>query len=505
MPRLKPVRGLQVNRTHPLAKGLVGCWLLNEGTGNRVMDLGPFRQHGDFQGGPPLWKPGRDGPSLEFDGINECIHCGTHKFGWDVTNEVSVVTLANHGVDATLHTIFGRGPYREPVSLLSQSNGLFYWRVRTTENGVNSLISTSSHATDGTEWVHVAGTWKQNASRLYVNGVEEASDLTVSGTLSVVDGQSVGIGGIYQGGSYTNLWIGRIGYVFIYKRALGRREVAWLCREPFAMFECPSRSAFAVAAGASVPLAGSVDSTSTASARLESIGLSPRIEQKWRLDALFNGMTANALKLGTTLSLGWFWARVGGCSALYRGPRMEEIDCESILAVAEKDACEISPPSYLPHNDLSTYFYVVRRFNHCGYQELTLAAAAKVSLDAQGELARPQPSKAFALSAEQTDGNKIRLTWFYCPLEQESQPARFNIYCDNGAGQIDYENPISTVPYQGQKFYAYESDTLQTGRYLFAVRAEDQAGGENASADCLAIELCGAGLDAITILEAETV
>ncbi len=505
MPRLKPVRGLQVNRTHPLARGLVGCWLLNEGTGNKVMDLGPFRQHGDFQGGPPLWKPGRHGPSVEFDGSSECIHCGTYKFGWDATNEVSVVALANHGASANSYTIFGRGPYREPVSLMGQSVGLFWWRVRTTESGVKGITSTSSHATDGTEWVHVAGTWKQNASRLYVNGVEEASDLTISGTLSVADGQSVGIGGIYQGGSYTNIWIGRIGYVLIYNRALGRREIEWLYREPFAMFEYPGRSAFVVTAGASVSLAGSADSTSSASAQLKSIGLSPRIEQKWRLDALFNGMTANALKLGTTLSLGWFWVRVGGCSALYRGPRMEEIDFENILAAAEKNAPEISPPGYLPHNGLSTYFYVIRRFNHCGYQEFTLAAAASVSLDAQGELARPRPNKVFALSAEQTDGNKIRLTWFYCPLEQESRPARFNIYCDNGAGQIDYENPISTMLYLGQRFYSYQSVALQTGRYLFAVRAEDPAGSTNAAADCKAVELCDAGPDAITILEAETV
>jgi hypothetical protein len=469
------------------------------------MDLGPFRQHGDFQGGPPLWKPGRHGPSVEFDGSNECIYCGTCKFGWDVTNEVSVVALANHGASANSYTIFGRGPYREPVSLMGQSVGLFWWRVRTTEDGVKGMTSTSSHAADGTEWVHVAGTWKQNASRLYVNGVEEASDLTISGTLSVADGQSVGIGGIYQGGSYTNIWIGRIGYVLIYNRALGRREIEWLYREPFAMFEYPSRSAFVVAAGASVSLVGSADSTSTASARLESIGLSPSIEQKWRLDALFNGMTANALKLGTTLTLGWFWVRVAGCSALYRWASIEEMDFEHILAVAEKNAPEISPPGYLPHSDLSTYFYVVRRFNHCGYQELTLGAAARVSLDAQGEPAKPKPNNIFALSAEQTDSNKIRLTWLYCPLEQESQPTLFNIYYDNGTGQIDYENPISTVLYQGQSFYSYQSATLQSGRYMFAVRAEDPAGSENVSTNCLTIEISDAAPDAITILGARTV
>jgi hypothetical protein len=39
MPILKPIRGLQLNKSHPLARGLVGCWLLNEGTGHKVFDL----------------------------------------------------------------------------------------------------------------------------------------------------------------------------------------------------------------------------------------------------------------------------------------------------------------------------------------------------------------------------------------------------------------------------------------------------------------------------------
>ncbi|MHC4678127.1 MAG: LamG domain-containing protein [Planctomycetota bacterium] len=502
MPQLEPVRGLQINWTHPLARGLSGCWLLNEGTGNRVMDSGPFKQYGDFHGGPPLWKPGRCGYSVEFDGADECIDCGPIKFGWDKTNEVSVVALANQAASQVAKCVFGRGAYVRPAVLATQTNGKFYWRVRTNVT-VTNITSTSTHATDGSEWVHVAGTWKQNNSRLYVNGVEEASNTTLTGTLSLVDTYS-GIGGMYDAG-YANVFTGRIGYVLIYNRALSPREIEWLYREPFVMFEHPVTPAFLLATGASVPLAGSVQATSTASARLESICDSPKTEQKWRLDALFNGMTANALKLGTTLSLGWFWVRVGGCSALYRGPGMEQIDFETILAVAEQSACKISPPSYLPHNSNSTHFYVVRRFNHCGYHELTLAAAARVSLDVQGELASSRPNKVFASKAEKAHANKVRLIWFYCPLVQESPPARFNIYHDSGTGQIDYENPIDTVSYKGQKFCTYESDALQAGRYLFAIRAEDPAGIENSSVNGLAIDLDGTGPEVPDILEAETV
>lgn len=35
----KPPYGVKLNRQHPLAQGLVGCWLMNEGGGNTVFDL----------------------------------------------------------------------------------------------------------------------------------------------------------------------------------------------------------------------------------------------------------------------------------------------------------------------------------------------------------------------------------------------------------------------------------------------------------------------------------
>jgi len=231
----------------------------------------------------------------------------------------------------------------------------------------------------------------------------------------------------------------------------------------------------------------------------------PQVELNWLRDTLFNGMTANAFKLGTALTLGRFWIRVTGCSALYRGPDIEQIDFDTVLAVAQTDAYEILPPDYLPHESSSTYFYIVRRYNHCGYQEHTLAAAVKLSLNSEGEMDKPQPNKVFTARAEQVDTGKVRLTWFYCPLEQNSQPACFNIYHDNRTGQIDYENPLAVISYKGRKFYCYISDLLEPGRYLFAIKAEDADGVERYSSVHLSIEIDGTGPDAPTILQAETV
>jgi hypothetical protein len=184
---------------------------------------------------------------------------------------------------------------------------------------------------------------------------------------------------------------------------------------------------------------------------------------------------------------------------------MERIDFTNILTVTEQNACEISPPSYVPHNSSSTYFYVIRRFNTCGYQELTLAAAAKISIDASGELEKPEPNNIFGSKAGQVDGNKIQLVWFYCPLQQKSQPVCFNVYCDGGMGQIDYENPLARISYEGRKFYSYQSSALDAGGYLFTIRAEDADGIENSSSAQLKIQLDTTSPDAINILCTETV
>lgn len=190
-----------------------------------------------------------------------------------------------------------------------------------------------------------------------------------------------------------------------------------------------------------------------------------------------------------------------GCYALYRGVSMKLIDFTNILAIAAPDASEIRFSQ--EHN--STYFYVVRRFNDSGYQEQTLGAAVKVSVDADGAIAKPQPNNVFCSKTEQTDGDKIRLVWFYCPLEQKSKPARFKIYWDGQTGQIDYDNPVATINYQGRKYYNYETIALEAGRYLFAIRAEDASGIENNSLARSRIDLHTTTPNPVTILSVETV
>ncbi|MHC4633895.1 MAG: hypothetical protein ACYSYU_01590 [Planctomycetota bacterium] len=197
------------------------------------------------------------------------------------------------------------------------------------------------------------------------------------------------------------------------------------------------------------------------------------MEVKFLKDALFNAMTANAFKLGTVLTLGWFWQRLSGCSVLYRGLSMETIDFDNMLAVAEINAIKIYVPDYVNHTSDTAYFYVVRRANSCGNLEYTVAAAVKVAIDVDGNLAPGRPNNIFKVKACQIADNKIELLWFYSPIAQQSKPVCFNVYCDDGTGQIDYENPIAKISYKGPNFYSYRSSTLSASFEQVSIQLND--------------------------------
>jgi hypothetical protein len=222
-------------------------------------------------------------------------------------------------------------------------------------------------------------------------------------------------------------------------------------------------------------------------------------------DALFSGMTNSSFKFGTILTLGWFWVRVAGCSALYRGPKISEVDFDYALSVEPFDAVQINVPDYAQHLANTTYFYVLRKVNGCGDQEKTFSAAAVVEIDADGDLAKAEPNKVFGINVNLVSGPRAKLIWCYCTLNQQSKPAYFEVYGDNATGQIDYEDPLATIDYLGRRYYCWLSDVLSAGRYSFAVRVFDSSGINENSSAVINIGVTNSSPDLVDILSVETI
>ncbi len=506
---IKPPYWMRLSKGHPLAHDLVGCWLLNEGTGSKIYDLSghglTLTGGGDLgAGGSPTWVPGKFGTAAKF------VAASNQYFETDK----STVT----GYPFTIACWF-------MVDDVSADYGLMFicdkdetdiqvrLAVLGTETGdpLNVRVRQGNFEDAQTSNSVLANTWHlavgvfagDNDRRVYL-------DADIGNRGINTDFQSFPPGfdratlGRYSDATPGKELNGKISVAYIWDRELSEAEIAMLYREPFCMFNIAVRPQLMGVSQAVISVAGSINAQSAASATSELISVRPKIEINWLKEALFNGMTTNAFKLGTCLTLGWFWVRIAGCSALFRGLSIDKMDFANILTVAGKSCCNISPPSYFPHNSSTTYFYVVRRLNNCGYLELTLAAAVKVPIDAGGDLEKPQPNKVYALRIKQADGNKIQLTWFYSPIEQKSPPKCFNIYYDNGIGQVDYENPLATINYKGQKFYSYQSDVLEVGRYLFVIKTQDADGIENHSLAQLSIQLNTENPNQVEILNAES-
>lgn len=537
MPLLKSARGLPLNKSHPFLRGLIGCWAFNEGTGKIAADTSGNQNSGTIN--DAVWTAGKFGCCLKFDGSGDSVNCGSGSS----LNAATGLTIAG----------WIRFEASKSHTLLMK-NVAYGVRISTTSIGTRLWDSGGGHTFNASftyltgKWYYLAVTWDSKSQNVitYINANPVGTPGTFVGPLNAST-QYILIGKVVWSDSYTTE--GLIDSVQVYNRALSSAEIKHLYREPFCMFDGPksSKTVFVPvvnlagtsgaqssatatakltrrikglsAAATDVTatmkivgealLAGSIEASAVPSGKLTLRYRGPwlksplKIERQWLTDVLFNGMTASAFKLGTVLASGWFWMRPSGCTALYGGPNMEQIDFANILEVVEQDADSISLPNYIPHKIDSTYFYVVRKFNICGYQERSLQAAAKLAIDAEGNLIEPKPNHIFAWRADQIQGNKVQLLWFYYPLEQKSEPVRFNVYYDSNTGQINYKNPIAEISYRGRRFYRWQSDALTTGRYLFAVRAKDADGVESNSLAQLAIEIEDVRPDEIEILKVE--
>jgi len=193
-------------------------------------------------------------------------------------------------------------------------------------------------------------------------------------------------------------------------------------------------------------------------------------------NSLFEGDSANGVKLCMGLTGGDFWSRVNGCSNLYRGRSIETLDLEEIITVLGVDCQNITVPSIMEHEAGQVYCYVLRRVNSCGNETEDFNAVIKIAFDVNGELIEVGCNRVFDVFAKQVEGQKIKIVWFYSPLAQEQQCNTFNIYGDSGAGAIDLQGALAGFEYKGIKVYSFESDMLNEGRYQFCIGAEDENG-----------------------------
>lgn len=236
----KPFRGTQLNKTHPLARGLVGCWVFNEGSGDRCFNLNAFNNHGTIIGA--VWGTGHSGSTLIFDGDADYVTLPSNPV--DLSNPHSIccyLYTADHAYTSSGYDQRAINFYDTSTSWVNVGNDSNSTKAIYVSGNFGGTVDnlTSDNVYEQNEWVFVVYTWDGSNIRLYVNGILQSEDGANS------NGATAGYKiGARNGVGAPGYWKGGIDTVYAYSQQLSEDKIQWLHREPYAMFEQPSRAKY---------------------------------------------------------------------------------------------------------------------------------------------------------------------------------------------------------------------------------------------------------------------
>ena len=232
----KPLLGRQINWAHPLAHGMVSCWLFNEGSGSKVYDIASHRYDLDFNNSP-VWSLDKFGhsPSILFNSslsqfLGRGDLCGISDYPFSVSLWFFPLN------DSHDHTIFSFG----------DTNAAPYQRIRLRNTPDDDISAVSFDGSSGqavagdtytvNSWNHICAVYASNTSRaIYLNGGNKGTNATDIDFDAGLDNTT--IGAQRTGGGSEQFSSGKIDIPMIWNRVLFDDEVEWLFREPIVMFQ----------------------------------------------------------------------------------------------------------------------------------------------------------------------------------------------------------------------------------------------------------------------------
>ncbi len=213
--QINPARGAVINPLHPLSRGLICRWLMNELTGNKLWDYSGNNHIGTI-GNATMGSNAKGG----------CVN---------FTSANSVITTTGISIPINGTCSFSAWYYFSSIaSVLGRYCLIFgstfqHWANNFLYEYDNDFLA---YAFAANTMYHIGMSWSGNATtkKLYVNG-NFACNISVQGDVDLVPAFAGNIGG--SGISF----VGSVGNVAMYNRVLSAAEFNQLYREPFAGFK----------------------------------------------------------------------------------------------------------------------------------------------------------------------------------------------------------------------------------------------------------------------------
>lgn len=243
MPLAKPSPGTLADPAHPLARGLVGAWLMNEGAGNSVRSaVGPLHgtRIGNSGSNLPAWTTGVYGRALTFDGT-------TADQGVTVADPSG--RLAGLPALTLAVLINATGPGGSGFGRIAMQDGQNGYSFLGVGAGGGAQFTVGGAAYNlglsntliGTGWRSLVGTYDGYSTvRVYLDGQQILS----AGRTAAIPANTAGLLiGNNPGSART--FAGQIGGVWVSSSAWSDKQVKQFAADPFAMFRRPSVAIYA--------------------------------------------------------------------------------------------------------------------------------------------------------------------------------------------------------------------------------------------------------------------
>jgi len=228
----KPTQGAQINWTHPLARGLVGAWLMNEGSGSKVNDLSRNGNDGIINSG--TWKYG----ILSFtDGYVNIGKSIPKNFSNQFT---CVIKFRLNAAPATYQLIYSDWYDNTHYSIHFAISDTVKPMLQLSSTGANYDNLTAPNALSAGNIYVEAATFNAGLFNLYENGKISATPKT-SGTVKSIFTGTVNDVWLFKKNQAPQPapfpFLADVEYCYVFNRALTASEVAWLYQDPYAMFQ----------------------------------------------------------------------------------------------------------------------------------------------------------------------------------------------------------------------------------------------------------------------------
>jgi hypothetical protein len=214
--------------------GLVGHWKMDEGTGAVARDSSGWGNDANLIG-TPTWSPSPKGLAVNFDGFTS-YGVVSDQWALDPTTSLTLAAWirpqAQGSLDiisrATAGTLDGYALSLTPSNASTNPRTVVMQVNEASSGNTYRVNSTTQYPTNGSTWMHVAATYDGTAMRMYINGVEERSEL---GPPSIAANLiNVGLGSQSDG---ARKFRGHLDDVRIYRRALSPTEIGELAKVPY--------------------------------------------------------------------------------------------------------------------------------------------------------------------------------------------------------------------------------------------------------------------------------